>query len=160
MTGLTLPADYSIFKNSIPPFSSNLLFFLYFLCIQPCLITFSLLLSFTLSLSVCVSLSIYFSLSLSLSPSFPLSRSLFHSLYSIHISLFISHLFTLSFFLIFPFFSLALVWQVTKGDITSTLTSVCNKILHDHSASSVVLKDRREGKFLCFILNTSFFIIN
>lgn len=40
---------------------------------------------------------------------------------------------------------LAIVWQVTKSDITSTLTSVCNKALHDHSCTNAVRQQRREG---------------
>lgn len=44
-----------------------------------------------------------------------------------------------------PLYRLAIVWQVTKSDITGTLTSVCNKALHDHSCSNADRQQRREG---------------
>eukprot|EP00596_Hydrurales_sp_CCMP1899_P002137 CAMPEP_0119050066 /NCGR_PEP_ID=MMETSP1177-20130426/68019_1 /TAXON_ID=2985 /ORGANISM="Ochromonas sp, Strain CCMP1899" /LENGTH=481 /DNA_ID=CAMNT_0007028037 /DNA_START=116 /DNA_END=1558 /DNA_ORIENTATION=- len=43
---------------------------------------------------------------------------------------------------------LAFLWQITKNDIVSTLKSVCNKVLHDHSSSSTQLKQRRKALFI------------
>ena len=55
-------------------------------------------------------------------------------------------------------FRLGVTWQLLKGDITSTLTGVCNKILHDRSASPEILRKRIEGNFIviysnCLLIN-------
>ena len=46
------------------------------------------------------------------------------------------------------FLRLGVTWQVLKGDLHATLLGVCNKLLHDRSASKAVLKKRREGRRL------------
>lgn len=40
---------------------------------------------------------------------------------------------------------LGVTWQVLKADLHATLLGVCNKLLHDRSASKDVLKKRKEG---------------
>jgi len=40
---------------------------------------------------------------------------------------------------------IGLLWEVTKGDISSTLRIVCNKVLRDHSVTSETLSRRSEA---------------
>lgn len=46
-------------------------------------------------------------------------------------------------FLFFIVCRIALLWQITKSDIQSTLTSACTKVLHDHSKTPATLEKRR-----------------
>jgi X-domain of DnaJ-containing len=62
--------------------------------------------------------------------------------------------FSLSFFFSLLCIRLALVWQVTKSDISSTITAVCNKVMHDHSASYTTRQERREGAYRTVLYRT------
>ena len=45
-------------------------------------------------------------------------------------------------------FRLGVMWRVSKGDITATLSGVCDKLLRDHSVSSSVITRRSEALLL------------
>ena len=87
----------------------------------------------------------------------PTQRPLSFYLLTLLISLHFRSLFSILLLLLLPLplllscCSLGVTWQLLKSDVAATITGVCNRILHDRSATTEILKKRRQGMIFYII---------